>query len=139
MSDHHPSTVAMAKHAGLVVKHAPGSVAQTVERLVAIVEGKGMKVFAVIDHSGEAERAGLHLRETKVVVFGAPQAGTPAMQEAPMAALDLPLKVLVWRDGEGTRLAYTAPSELARRYGLSADSAARLSGIDALTDAVAAG
>jgi uncharacterized protein (DUF302 family) len=95
-----------------------------------------MKLFGVIDHSGEAAAAGLELRDTKVVIFGSPQAGTPVMQAAPLAALDLPLKVLVWDDSGETKLSYTAPRELAARYGLSDELAARLAGIDALTDAV---
>jgi uncharacterized protein (DUF302 family) len=99
-----------------------------------------MKVFAVIDHSGEAEQAGLQLRETKVVIFGSPQAGTPVMAAAPLAALDLPLKVLVFSDDDGqTKLAYTAPSTLAARYGLDEELAARLAGIDGLTDALIGG
>ena len=98
-----------------------------------------MTVFAVIDHSGEAARVGLALRNTKVVIFGSPQAGTPVMETVPLAALDLPLKVLVWSDGDQTNLSYTAPSALGARYGLSDDLAARLAGIDGLTDAVVAG
>jgi uncharacterized protein (DUF302 family) len=97
-----------------------------------------MKEFAVIDHSGEAETHGLHLRETKVVLFGSPEAGTPVMAAAPLAALDLPLKVLVWADGDQTKISYTAPAALAARYDLGDDLAARLAGIDALTSAVAA-
>lgn len=100
---------------------------------------RGMKQFAVIDHSGEAHANGLELRDTKVVVFGSPQAGTPVMETVPLAALDLPLKVLVWSDGDQTNLSYTAPSALGARYGLSDDLAARLAGIDGLTDALAAG
>ena len=65
-----------------------------------------MKLFAVIDHSGEARASGLQLRDTKLVIFGSPQAGTPVMQAAPLAALDLPLKVLVWADGEQTKVSY---------------------------------
>ena len=98
-----------------------------------------MKVFAVIDHSGEAKHAGLELRETKVVIFGSPQAGTPVMAATPLAALDLPLKVLVWSDDGHTKLTYTAPTTLAARYGLSEELAARLAGIDGLTDAVIGG
>jgi uncharacterized protein (DUF302 family) len=93
----------------------------------------------VIDHSGEAEHAGLELRETKVVIFGAPAAGTPVMQAVPVAALDLPLKVLVWDDEGQTKLTYTSPAALAARYGLSDELAARLAAIDPLTDAVIAG
>ncbi len=120
----------------IVTKLSPMSVADTVARLSALVAEKGMKLFAIIDHSGEADAAGLHLRETNVVIFGSPQAGTPVMDAAPLAALDLPLKVLVWADGEQTKVCYTAPAELAARYGLSDDLAARLAGIDAITDAM---
>ena len=122
-----------------VTKHSSRSVADTVSRLAEIVSARGLKVFAVIDHSGEAAAAGLELRETKVVIFGSPQSGTPVMAAQPLAALDLPLKVLVWDDAGRTTLAYTAPAALAARYGLSAELAARLAGIDALTDAVAGG
>jgi uncharacterized protein (DUF302 family) len=90
----------------------------------------------VIDHSGEARAAGLELRDTKVVIFGNPAAGTPVMAAAPLAALDLPLKVLVWDDGGQTRLSYTGPDELAARYGLSGELASRLAAIDTVTDAV---
>jgi uncharacterized protein (DUF302 family) len=123
----------------IVTKLSPLSVAQTVDRLVATVAAKGMKLFAVIDHSGEAEANGLELRDTKVVIFGAPQAGTPVMAAHPLAALDLPLKMLVWDDGGETKISYTAPSELASRYGLEDELAARLAGIDVLSDAVLAG
>ena len=118
----------------VITKLSPRSVPDTVARLSDLVESKRMKLFAVIDHSGEARANGLELRDTKLVIFGSPQAGTPVMQAAPLAALDLPLKVLVWADGEQTKVSYTAPSELAARYELSEDLAARLAGIDALTD-----
>ena len=106
-----------------------------VSRLEAVIGAKGLKVFAVIDHSGEAKAAGLELRETNVVIFGSPRAGTPVMVTAPLAALDLPLKVLVWADDGQTRISYTAPTALAARYGLSEELADRLAGIDAVTDA----
>jgi uncharacterized protein (DUF302 family) len=120
----------------VVTKLSPWSVADTVARLSAIVAAKGLKLFAVVDHSGEAEALGLELRDTKLVIFGSPQAGTPVMQAAPLAALDLPLKVLVWLDESHTKLSYTAPSALAARYHLSEELASRLAGIDAVTDAV---
>jgi uncharacterized protein (DUF302 family) len=120
----------------MVTKASPWSVSDTVERLEALVTAKGMKLFAVIDHSGEARAAGLELRDTKLVIFGSPQAGTPVMVAEPLAALDLPLKVLVWADGAETKISYTAPSELAARYQLSDELASRLAGIDALTDAL---
>jgi uncharacterized protein (DUF302 family) len=121
---------------GVVTKVSPWSVADTVSRLLAIVAAKGMKVFAVFDHSGEAENVGLELRDTKLVVFGSPKAGTPVMAAAPLAALDLPLRVLVWADGYATKVSYTAPGAFAGRYRLSEELADRLAGIDAVTDAV---
>jgi uncharacterized protein (DUF302 family) len=118
----------------IVTKVSPWSVEDTVSRLAAVIAARGLKLFAVIDHRGEAEAAGLTLRATRVVIFGSPQAGTPVMDAAPLAALDLPLKVLVFEDVQETRLAYLAPEALASRYGLSSDLGARLAGIDAVTD-----
>jgi uncharacterized protein (DUF302 family) len=123
----------------VITKPSPFSVQDTVVRLSAVVAARGMKLFGVIDHSAEAAAVGLALRETVVVMFGNPVAGTPVMEAAPLAALDLPLRVLVWSDGNQTRLGYTAPSELAERYQLGDDLAARLAGIDAVTDAVVHG
>ena len=122
----------------VVTKLSALSVADTVSRLTAIVAEKGVKLFAVIDHSGEAEAAGLQLRDTKLVIFGNPQAGTPVMQSAALAALDLPLKVLIWADGDQTKVSYTAPDALAARYGLSDELAQRIAVIDVLTDALVA-
>jgi uncharacterized protein (DUF302 family) len=120
----------------VVSKASPWSVADTVSRLSSAVAARGMKLFAVIDQSQEAKDVGLELRDTKLVMFGSPQAGTPVMAAAPLAALDLPLKVAVWSDGDQTKVSYTAPEALAARYGLSDELAARLAGINALTDAV---
>jgi uncharacterized protein (DUF302 family) len=122
----------------VVTKLSPWSVAETVSRLSDMVAARGMRVFALIDHSGEAKSVGLELRDTKVVIFGSPQAGTPVMVSSPLAALDLPLKVLVWANGSQTNVSYTAPAELASRYQLSEELAAKLNGIDPLTDAVIA-
>ena len=122
----------------MTTKESPRSVEDTVARLKGVLDSKGIKLFAVIDHSGEAKAAGLELRDTKLVIFGSPVAGTPVMAAAPLAALDLPLKVLVWDDGGATKVSYTAPAALAERYGLSDDLAARLAGIEALVDAVVA-
>jgi uncharacterized protein (DUF302 family) len=124
--------------ATLVTKLSPRSVDDTVARLSEIASSKGLKVFAVVDHSGEAKAAGSELRDTKVVIFGSPAAGTPVMQAVPQAALDLPLKVLVWDDAGQTTLTYTAPAALASRWGLNDELAARLAGIDGLTDAAIA-
>ncbi len=122
----------------LVTKLSPWSVAETVARLSSVVEAKGLKLFAVVDHSGEARANGLELRDTQVVIFGSPQAGTPVMEAAPLAALDLPLKVLVWADGSETKLTYTSPAALAARYDLDDQLAGRLAGIDLVTDAALA-
>lgn len=130
------ASIARPDRAGLITKLSSLSVPDTVSRLLTLVASKGMKVFAVIDHSGEAANVGLVLRDTKVVVFGSPQAGTPVMQASPLAALDLPLKVLVWADGDQTKVSYASPAALAARYDLSPELALRLAGIDALTDAV---
>jgi len=120
----------------MTTKVSPRSVEDTVSRLNDVLESKGIKLFAVIDHSGEAEAVGLELRDTKLVIFGNPLAGTSVMAAAPLAALDLPLKVLVWADGDETKLSYAEPAELAARYGLSDELAGRLAAIDAVTDAV---
>jgi uncharacterized protein (DUF302 family) len=120
----------------IVTKSSPRSVPETVQRMSELASDKGLKLFAVIDHSSEAAAHGLELRDTKVVVFGSPVSGTPVMQAAPLAALDLPLKILVWDDDGQTRVSYTAPAELGARYGLSDELAARLAAIDGVTDAL---
>ena len=122
----------------MVTKISQGSVEDTVSRLIDVLDARGIKLFAVIDHSGAAEAAGLTLRDTKVIIFGNPAAGTPIMQAEPLAALDLPLKVLIWDNGEHTQINYAEPAELARRYGLSDELATRLAAIDVVTDAVTA-
>jgi uncharacterized protein (DUF302 family) len=118
----------------IVTKPSPWTFQETVSRLETVIAAKGLKLFTVIDHSGEAHAHGLSLRDTNVVVFGNPIAGTPVMQARPLAALDLPLKVLVWDDDGQTQLSYTPPDELAARYDLDDELTARLAGIDAVTD-----
>lgn len=130
MPNQHPD------RAGIVTKVSPWSVEDTVSRLSAVIAAKGLKLFAMIDHSGEATANGLELRDTKVIIFGSPLAGTPVMEASPLVALDLPLKVLVFADGDQTKLCYTAPAELARRYGLTEELSAMLAGINPITDAV---
>jgi uncharacterized protein (DUF302 family) len=129
---------AAADEPGVVTKLSRRSVADTVARLVGILGAKGVKLFAVIDQSAEARQAGLHLRDTTLVIFGSPAAGTPVMAASPLAALDLPLKVLVWDDAGQTKVSYYAPAELAARYRLGPDLAGSLAAIDALTDALIA-
>jgi uncharacterized protein (DUF302 family) len=120
----------------IITKPSPRSVAATVARARSLVEARGLRVFAVIDHSGEAEQVGLELRDTKLVIFGSPEAGTPVMEAVPLAALDLPLKLLIWADGDQTQVSYRAPGSLAAWYSLSDDLASRLAGIGPLSDAL---
>ena len=124
--------------AGIVTKLSPLPVAGTVAKLTGIISAKGVKLFAVIDQSAEARQVGLSLRDTTLVIFGSPAAGTPVMAASPLAALDLPLKVLVWDDDGQTKVTYYSPAALAARYHLSADLATNLAAIDALTDALVA-
>jgi uncharacterized protein (DUF302 family) len=119
-------------------KISPRPVTETVSRLTGILSAKGLKVFAVIDQAAEARQAGLELRETVLIVFGNPAAGTPVMAAAPLSALDLPLKVLIWADGGQTKVSYFGPAALAARYDLSPELAAHLAAIDPLTDALIA-
>ena len=122
----------------IVTKLSHRSVTDTVSMLTGIISAKGLKVFAFIDQSAEARQVGLSLRETTLVIFGSPAAGTPVMAAAPLAALDLPLKVLVWADEDQTKVSYYAPASLAARHHLDADLAGNLAGINALTDALVA-
>jgi uncharacterized protein (DUF302 family) len=122
----------------IVTKPSPRSVVDTVSRLTELLQKRGITLFAVIDQSAAARDAGLQLRETVLVIFGDPALGTPVMVESPLTALDLPLKVLIWADDGVTKVSYTAPSALAARHHLDADLAARLAGIDTITDALVA-
>ena len=127
-----------AAEADVVTKLSRQSVAGTVARLTGMITAKGMRLFAVIDQAAEARQAGLELRETVLVIFGSPQAGTPVMAASPLAALDLPLKVLIWADEGQTKVSYYAPAALAASHHLTADLADSLAGINALTDALVA-
>ncbi len=117
-------------------KSSPYSVAESVSRFHEVVAAKDMKVFAVINDSNEAHELGLDLPETEVIIFGNPEAGTQEMEAAPLMALELPLKVLIWEDEGRTRVSFTTPDALAERYGLSPDLAHILNGIEPLIDAV---
>jgi uncharacterized protein (DUF302 family) len=120
----------------IVTKRSPWSMAETLARLSAVVAARGMEVFAVIDHSGEAREVGLDLRDTKLVIFGSSVAATPVIEAAPLAALDLPLRVVVWEDGYQTLVSYPAPAAVARRYNLDGALAEAFASIEALTNAV---
>ena len=101
--------------------------------LLARFRNHTMKIFALIDHSGEAEKAGMRMRNTKLLIFGNPKAGTPLMLAAPTAALDLPLKILVWEDAAGkVWLTYNSVEFIRQRHSLTPDLAANIAVIDAL-------
>ena len=109
------------------------SVDETVERLRGILEAKGVTLFALVDHSGEAEKAGMKMPPTKLLIFGSPKAGTPVMLAAPSIAIDLPLKILVWQDADGkTRISYNAPEYLRERHNVPADLMQNISVVEAL-------
>src|SRR5271156_3607072 len=104
---------------GIINVGSNHSVDQTVERLKRILETKGITIFALIDHSGEAEKVGLKMPPTKLLVFGSPKAGTPVMLAAPSIAIDLPLKILIWEDGQGkVWVSYNSPAYLQERHGV---------------------
>ena len=106
----------------LVTIPSTHSVDQTVDRLETILQSKGVKLFALVDHSGEAAKVGLIMPPTKLLIFGNPKAGTPLMLAAPSIALDLPLKILVAQDSQGkVWISYNSPEYLKERYGLPQD------------------
>lgn len=123
---------------GVITKVSPRTVTATAARFTDIAQAKGLRVFAVIDQAAEARNVGLELRETVLVIFGNPLAGTPVMAAAPLAALDLPLKFVVWDDGGVTMVSYVAPETIAARYDLDPALAPNLAAIGPLTDALVA-
>ncbi|SRR5579871_972609 len=118
---------------GLVVVASKYSVDETVKRLQAAFRDKGMQIFAVIDHSGEAEKVGLKMPPTKVVIFGSPKGGTPLMLAVPSLAIDLPLKALVAEGADGkVSVTYNDPDYLQTRHGVPVDLIKNLAGAGAL-------
>src|SRR5215469_8490105 len=113
-------SMTIATSNGIIDKISNHSVDQTVETLKNILQVKGVTLFALVDHSGEAEKVGMKMRPSKLLIFGNPKAGTPLMLAAPSAAIDLPLKILVWEDGQGkVWVSYNSPDYLRERHGLS--------------------
>jgi uncharacterized protein (DUF302 family) len=109
------------------------SVPETLARLQSILKEKGLTLFALIDHSGEAEKAGLTMRPTQLLIFGSPKGGTPLMVAAPSLAIDLPLKALAWQDEQGqVWLSYNSPEYLRERHGFLAELMKNIAGIAAL-------
>ncbi len=123
---------------GIVTISGHQSVDQTVQKLKGILQAKGVKLFALIDHSGEAEKAGMQMRPTRLLIYGNPKAGTPLMIAAPSIAIDLPLKILVWEDADGKVLiSYNAPAYLQSRHGLPPELIQNIAVVEALAAKVA--
>jgi len=120
---------------GLVQVASPYSVARTVQRFEDILAERGLKLFALIDHSGEAEKVGLKMRPTNVLIFGSPKGGTPLMVAAPTLAIDLPLKALVAEDEDGkVWVTYNDPEYLRQRHGVPAELVKNIAGVSALVE-----
>jgi len=120
---------------GIITKPSKYSVPETLHRLETILTEKGIKIFTLVDHSGEAEKAGLKMPPTQLLIFGNPKGGTPVMLAAPTSAIDLPLKALAWQDAGGqVWLSYNDPAYLERRFGLSAEMLKPLAGMGPLIE-----
>src|SRR3982074_38113 len=118
---------------GLVHVASSRPVPETLNKLQATLEARGLKVFALSDHSGEAEKAGLKMRPTQLLIFGSPKGGTPLMVAAPTLAIDLPLKALVWEDADAkVWISYNSPESLQQRHGFPADLLENIAGIGGL-------
>jgi uncharacterized protein (DUF302 family) len=114
------------------------TVDEIVDKLKDVLQAKGITLFALIDHSGEAEKAGMTMRTTKLLIFGNPKAGTPLMIAAPSMAIDLPLKILVWEDREGKAwISYNSPEYLIRRHNLPPNLLQNIAVVEALAENVA--
>jgi uncharacterized protein (DUF302 family) len=118
---------------GIIDKLSHHSVGETVEKLKGILRTKEVTLFAMVDHSGEAEKVGMKMRPTKLLICGSPKAGTPLMQAAPSVALDLPLKILVWEDGQGrVWVSYNGSSYLQERHGIPSELMQNIAVIETL-------
>jgi uncharacterized protein (DUF302 family) len=124
--------------AEVITKISPLTVPDTVTRLTGIINAKGLRLFDVIDQRAEAQKVGLDMRDTVLVIFGSPAAGTPVMVASPLSAIDLPLKVLIWDDDGKTKVSYYDPAGTVARYDVPAELAGNLAGINAITDALLA-
>jgi uncharacterized protein (DUF302 family) len=141
MSDEHAAAAArgMKTGDGIVSMPSKYSVPETLDRLEAALQAKGIRVFARVDHSGEAEKVGMKMPATQLLIFGNPKAGTPVMLAAPTSAIDLPLKALAWQDHDGkVWLSYNDPAYLQRRFGLSDSDVKTLAGIGSLLESALA-
>ena len=120
---------------GIISKPSKSSVPETLDRLEAILRTNGVTIFARIDHSGEAEKVGMKMPPTQLLIFGNPKGGTPVMLAEPLSAIDLPLKALAWQNGDGSVwLSYNDPQYIKRRFGLSDDAVKTIAGIGSLIE-----
>ena len=123
--------------AGIITKHSSKSVAETVDQLRRLMADRGFMVFNVIDHRGVAERAGVQMPDSKLVMFGKPAVGAATMLAAPTAALDIPLKVLVWEAGNGAvSVSYNSPAFLTERYHIEGALRAPFDAVESIVEAV---
>lgn len=124
---------------GIVSKATKHTVDEAVAKLQSILQSKGIALFALVDHSGEAAKVGMTMPPTKLLIFGSPKAGTPVMLAAPTTALDLPLKILVWQDAQGqVWLSYNSLAFLQHRHGIPENLLSNLAAVEALGAAAAA-
>ena len=130
--------MAGAPPSGIVELPSHHSVDETVQRLKDLIEARGITLFALVDHSAEAEKAGLTMPPTRLLIFGSPKAGTPLMLAAPTTALDLPLKILVREDAQGcTWVAYNSPAYLQERHDFPKELLQNVAPVEALARAAA--
>lgn len=123
---------------GIIDKPSSHSVDETVDRLKSILQSRGITLFALVDHGGEAEKVGLQMPPTKLLIFGNAKAGTPLMLASPSVAIDLPLKVLVWQDAQGRVWAsYNTPAYLRERHGFPAALLPNIAAVEAVATAAA--
>ena len=126
---------ALAADNGIISKPCKYAVAECLNRLEAVLKSKGVAVFARIDHSAEAEKAGLKMRPTQLLVFGNPKAGTPLMNASPSIAIDLPMKALAWEDESGKAwVGYNSPAYLKQRHDVKDELVKNLAVIGGLVD-----
>jgi uncharacterized protein (DUF302 family) len=125
--------MALNEARGIVDIPSKGSVEATVDRLKGILEENRVSLFALVDHSGEAEKVGMKMRPTKLLIFGSPRAGTPIMLAAPSIAIDLPLKILIWEDNQGkVWVSYNSGEYLEQRHGVPRDLMQSLAVVETL-------
>jgi uncharacterized protein (DUF302 family) len=124
---------------GIISISSNHSVDQTVEKFKRVLQAKGVTLFALVDHSGEAEKVGMKMRPTRLLIFGSPKGGTPVMQAAPSIAIDLPLKMLIWEDAERrVWLSYNSPVYLQQRHGVPQNLLQNIAVVETLAAAAAA-